>query len=273
MNILDFVNELKIKAEKRFSEFKILEIDSISSIKKDAYLERPTWVGGDKKYACLFVDLDKSSKISFKKNPITMAKIYDYFTQTLVDVFNHDSFCADYIDIKGDGAFAIYEGEYASYKAFYAAITFRKIFEERIKTKFQDDEGKNLSCKIGIHKDKILVKKIGKRGDYNEVWAGRLVNNSAKLSKEYEKNPERFNGAKSPIILSDDVYKDFLNYPEFGLYSCHDGDISVLDRKLPIFKKVEEFSDDTLGDNFYYAQVEWCKYCADNYINKLSNKL
>lgn len=69
-----------------------------------------------------------------------MAKIYDYFTQNIVDVFNNADFPADYVDIKGDGAFAIYEGDNASYKAFYAAITFKELFEEKIKTKFEDDE-------------------------------------------------------------------------------------------------------------------------------------
>lgn len=270
MPIQDFITELKEKAEKRFDDFQFSEIDSISSIKEDAYLEKPIWVGGDNKFVCLFVDLDKSSKISFKKHALTMAKIYDYFTQTLVDVFNNDSFCADYVDVKGDGAFAIYEGEHASYKAFYAAITFRKIFEEKIKTKFQDDEGGNLSCKIGIHKDKILVKKIGKRGDYNEVWAGRLVNNAAKLSKEYEKAPEKFNGSKSPIIISEEVYRDFEAKPEFGLYNCHNGDTAILDQQNPVFTEVTDFSDDTLGDKFYYTQVGWCNYCADDYINKVN---
>lgn len=270
MPIQDFITELKEKAENRFNEFKIVEIDSISSIKEDAYLEKPIWVGGDNKFVCLFVDLDKSSKISFKKHHVTMAKIYDYFTQTLVDVFNHDSFCADYVDVKGDGAFAIYEGEHASYKAFYAAITFRKIFEEKIKTKFQDDEGGNLSCKIGIHKDKILVKKIGKRGDYNEVWAGRLVNNAAKLSRQFQDAPEKFNGAKSPIIISEEVYNDFVAQPEFGLYNCHNLDNDVSDQEIPVFTAVTDFSDDTLGDKFYFTQVDWCKHCADDYINKVN---
>ncbi len=270
MPIKDFITELKEKAEKRFDEFQITEIDTISSIKEDAYLEKPTWVGGDTKYVCLFIDLNKSSKISFKKHPATMAKIYDYFTQTLVDVFNHDSFCADYVDIKGDGAFAIYEEEHASYKAFYAAITFRKIFEEKIKTKFKDDEDKNLSCKIGIHKDKLLVKKIGKRSDYNEVWAGRLVNNASKLAKEYQESPEKFNGVESPIIISEEIYKDFVVHPEFGLYNCHDGETDVLDQKNPVFTEVTDFSDDTLGDKFYYTQVGWCKYCADDYISKVN---
>jgi class 3 adenylate cyclase len=269
MPINDFIKDLKEKAQKRFDEFQIEEVNTISSIKDDAYLEKPTWVGGDNKFVCLFIDLDKSSKISFKKHAMTMAKIYDYFTQTLVDVFSHEVFGADYIDVKGDGAFAIYEGKHAPYKAFYAAITFRKIFEENIKSKFTDDADQNLSCKIGIHKDKILVKKIGKRGDYNEVWAGKLVNNAAKLSKEYEKNPSRFSGVTSPIIISSEVYQDFVSNPEFGLYNCHNGEISIIKQEKPVFTEITDFSDDTLGDKFYYTQVGWCTYCADEYISQI----
>ena len=159
MQIKEFIKDLKKKSDERYDNFAIKELDTISDIKSDAYLEKPIWVGGDKKFVCLFIDLDKSSKMSFKKHPWTMAKIYDYFTQNIVDVFNNADFPADYVDIKGDGAFAIYEGDNASYKAFYAAITFKELFEEKIKTKFEDDEWRSLSCKIGIHKDKILVKK------------------------------------------------------------------------------------------------------------------
>ncbi len=40
MPIKDFITELKEKAEKRFEEFKIVEIDTISSITEDALLRK-----------------------------------------------------------------------------------------------------------------------------------------------------------------------------------------------------------------------------------------
>jgi len=267
MKIQEFIKELKENSEKRFKDFEIEEITSISRIKEEAYLEKPTWIGGDEKFVCLFIDLNKSSKMSFGKLPKTMAKIYDYFTQNIVDVFNNLDFTADYIDIKGDGAFAIFEGENASYKAFYTAITFKELFDKNIKIKFQDDEGNNLSCKIGIHKDKILVKKIGKRGDYNEVWAGRLVNNSAKLAEKYK----NISTTSTPIILSENIYLDFEKNPKFGLYNCHNGENNILDQKISTFIKVDDFDDETFGNKFYYTEVNWCKYCADDYIAQLKN--
>lgn len=267
MKIRDFIKELEEKAEERFEKFKIEEINSISHIREEAYLEKPTWVRGDSKFVCLFIDLNNSSKMSFKKNPETMAKIYDYFTQNIVDVFNNEDFCADYIDVKGDGAFAIFEGDFASYKAFYAAITFKELFDLKISSKFEDDEGNKLSCKIGIHKDKILVKKIGKRGDHNEVWAGRLVNNAAKLSGKYKE----VETVSSPIILSEEVYLDFKDKPEFGLYRCHRESEEITHEEIPTFKLVEDLEDETFGNKFYYTEVRWCNYCADEYINRLKN--
>ncbi|MCE9585625.1 hypothetical protein K8Q94_03335 [Candidatus Nomurabacteria bacterium] len=268
-DIDSYIEDLKKKSEERFEQFKIVDISSIKEISNDAYLEKPTWLGGDKKFVCLFIDLDKSSKISFKKHPKTMAKIYDYFTQNIVDILNHPTFGADYIDIKGDGAFGIFEGDKASYKALYCAITFKTLFEQSIRDKFSDEEDQ-LSCKFGIHKDKLLVRKIGKRGhgNYNEVWAGRLVNNAAKLANQAKDIPQDIAYPLSlPILISEQVHSDFEKNKEFGFYHCCTGNGQPLPNQIEMFKEVNDFSDETLGDKFYYTRVIWCKNCADNYIN------
>jgi class 3 adenylate cyclase len=275
MKIKEFIKELKEKSEKRFDDFKIEDLESIKDITEEAYLEKPTWVGGDKEFVCLYVDLNKSSKMSFKKHPQTMAKIYDYFTQNLVDVYNQ--FDAEYIDIKGDGAFAIFEGEKASFRAFYAAITFKELFDSEISNKFKfEDEGgqkKGLGCKIGIHKDKILVRKIGSRKKYNEVWAGRVVNNAAKLAEKYDilKSEDLIVNTDTPIIVSEKVFDDFEKNKEYGYYVCHNKDTGedVLSQEKPVFQLQEDLTDNTFGNKFYYSFTEWCEYCADDYINKI----
>ncbi|MGI6595428.1 MAG: hypothetical protein ACOX1Z_01855 [Candidatus Ratteibacteria bacterium] len=94
--IHNYISELEDKSEKRFNDFKIEEVDNIEQILDKAYLEKPTWLGGDEKFVCLFIDLDESSKKSFKRHPKTMAKIYDYFTQNIVDILNHSVIGADY---------------------------------------------------------------------------------------------------------------------------------------------------------------------------------
>ncbi|MFC1615412.1 adenylate/guanylate cyclase domain-containing protein [Patescibacteria group bacterium] len=250
----------------RFNDFKIEEIESLNNILDKAYLEKPTWLGGDNEFVCLFIDLDKSSKQSFKKQPKTMAKIYDYFTQNIVDIFNHPKIAADYIDIKGDGAFGIFEGEKASFKALYCAITFKTIFEQTIRNKFSTDTDK-LSCKFGIHKDKILVRRIGKRGEgnYNEVWAGRLVNNASKLASQSKNIPLEEN-SNLPILVSEQVYSDFEKNKEYGFYYCCNNGVPMTEQ-IEMFEVFQEFSDETLGDKLYYTRVLWCENCADSYIN------
>jgi class 3 adenylate cyclase len=262
-----YIEELRKKSEERFDGFKIESITSIKQIQEDAYLEKPIWLGGDQKFVCLFIDLDKSSKISFKKHPQTMAKIYDYFTQNIVDIFNHPVFGADYIDIKGDGAFGIFEGDKASFKALYCAITFKTLFEKYIKDKFDIGED-HLSCKFGIHKDKILVRKIGKRGkgNYNEVWAGRLVNNAAKLANESKNVPVDVTNPTLPILVSKEVYVDFHANRRFGFHHCCDGRGGATPSNIEMFTESANFSDEILGDKFYYTRVCWCKDHADDYV-------
>lgn len=265
--IQNYIDSLKERSDKRFDDFKIEPINSLKSILDNAYLEKPIWLGGDNKFVCLFVDLDKSSKHSFKKNIKMMAQIYDYFTQNIVDVLNHPIFGADYIDIKGDGAFGIFEGGQASFKALYCAITFKTMFEQIISKKFSTGEEK-LSCKFGIHKDKILVRRIGKRGEgnYNEVWAGRLVNNASKLASQASKIPQGLNPSL-PVLVSEQVYNDFEQNKEFGFYYCCDSSGNKLKEKIEMFSQFNEFSDKTLGNKFYYTKVNWCANCADNYIS------
>ncbi len=262
-----FISDLKEKSEERFNNFVVKPIESIADIEEQAYLEKPIWLGGDKKFVCLFIDLDKSSKLSFKKHPTSMAKIYDYFTQNIVDVLNHPVIGADYIDIKGDGAFGIFEGEKASFKALYCAITFKELFERHIKPKFDTDSVK-LSCKFGIHKDQILVRKIGKRGarNYNEVWAGRLVNNAAKLSSESKNITTTDLNQSLPILVSKEVYSDFCNNNEYGFYACCNNKLPVAETKREIFDQYDHFSDEVLGDRFYFTRVKWCEIHADHYL-------
>lgn len=268
-DIQAYINQLRDKAEERFNDFEIKPISSIKEIREDTYLEKPIWLGGDKKFVCLFIDLDQSSKISFKKHPKTMAKIYDYFTQNIVDILNHPKFGADYIDIKGDGAFGIFEGDKASYKALYCAMTFKMLFQQYIRAKFSDDSHQ-LSCKFGIHKDKLLVKRIGKRGEgnSNEVWAGRLVNNAAKLANEAKNivDDPKIPGVL-PILVSQEVFEDFNTNKEFGFNHCCDGKGGTLSPEVKMFEEFNHFSDEILGNKFYYTRVGWCPIHGDEYIN------
>ncbi len=137
-----------------------------------------------------------------------------------------------------------------------------------IRSKFSTAEDK-ISCKFGIHKDKILVRRIGKRGEgnYNEVWAGRLVNNAAKLAGQTP-NIAVLEDKRLPILVSQQVYEDFEANKEYGYYHC----CNTNGTRLPesedntMWNEFNDYSDETLGDKFYYTKVLWCEYHADNYM-------
>lgn len=267
---------MKAESDKRFNDFKIEEIDSIAKIRDEAYLEKPTWLGGDTEFVCLFVDLDDSSKMSFKKHPKTMAKIYDYFTQNLIDVMSQDAMRAAYIDIKGDGAFGIYEGPNAVFKALAAAITFKTLFELYIGPKFSTD-GTVLNCKLAIHKDKILVRKIGRRGsNHNEVWAGRVVNNAAKLAslqKIVRQQVEKwaFFQTIPLLIVSQKVYEILLQKSDYAVMCCpHNKDGSNADARVCAWEAFDTSTNEEVhGDTAYYTASRWCTHCVDEYLPKI----
>ena len=268
------INERKAAADDRYDSFEIEEISSIRRISEDAYLESPTWLGGDEEFVCLFIDLDKSSALSFRHNPSTMARIYDYFTQSVVDIITAAPFSADYIDIKGDGAFGIFEGKNASARALCAALTFKTFFEKVVRPKFQN-QTEVMNCKMAISKDKVLVKKIGKRGDNNEVWAGRVVNNAAKLASLtkdiYAANIFLRPTDVSLLVLSDKVYEELLSKAPYTTRTCgHDFNGNETGMQADTWAAYDCTVDEAVhGDCAWYTSTRWCGECGDEYMKKI----
>lgn len=262
---------LKESADARYDNFEIQDVGSIGQIYEDSYLEKPVWLGGDAKFVCLFIDLDKSSKMSFKKHPATMAKIYDYFTQTLIDVLSEESIHAEYIDIKGDGAFGIFEGDDAAFRALSAALTFGTFFRKYIRPKFQTATD-NINFKATIHVDKILVKRIGTRGprNNNEVWAGRLVNKAAKLglvTPYIYKQDNGFSADKmSILVISEDIFEIFKQKTGYAINHCghtvEGDDVGSIGQLWAEFdsSNIDELSEDRV----YYAPGLWCDICQND---------
>lgn len=275
-NIKEYLNKIHENSEYRFNQFETKKTESIKNINESAYLENPIWLE-TKPITVLFIDLDHSSKISFRAADKLMAKLYDYFTQNVVDILNDEIFAADYVDIKGDGAFGLFEGEDGIFRAFCAAVTFKTFFEKYIRKKFQNEKA-ILNCKIAIYQDQTLVKKIGKRGNINnnEVWAGKLINNVFKISNlskkiflldkklDYSKN--------SLLIISSLVYKKLKEKPEYAILSCghHNGEIT---NKEPLWKNYNCESDESVyDDEVWYLASIWCDECGDKYLHEILKK-
>jgi class 3 adenylate cyclase len=218
---------------------------------------------------CVFVDMRGSTALSAEERDKTTAAAYQLFTGTAVHMFS--AFEASYIDVRGDGAFAIFDKEYP-HIALAAAVTFKTFCFEEIIPRIRKLTGENVGNHIGIDQRMVLVRKIGfKRrrdsGDWrNEVWAGRPVNMAAKLASM---------AGDAEILVSDRYYKSLRD--EKALYSCgcEDGDDDFLSTILSGGKgrlwgsvDVSERSEFDF-ETAYKLKSKWCKTHGAEYCDAL----
>ena len=158
---------------------------------------------------CVFVDMKGSTKLSATSHDKSTAGVYQLFTGTAIRMFHE--FNAPYIDVKGDGVFALFNQD-QPYTALAAAISFKtfahKVFVPKIKQRTDIDVGSHL----GIDQKTVLVRKLGLKSyngrtdRQNEVWAGKPVNMAAKLSGR---------SAHNELLVSDRYFKNIKNNAEY----------------------------------------------------------
>ena len=163
MTHIDFINKLleDISMQKQ----KITQHYSIplSQIK----LETKEWKKIEN-VSCVFVDLENSTQIATGDIQQAM-QIFSTYGDSLVRIF--DFYGAHYIDIQGDGGFALFDGRDGLVNAYHTAITANLVFNISLK----------LGVRIGVDIGTIYVKKVGIRGENKEVWLGSPVNIASKL--------------------------------------------------------------------------------------------
>lgn len=134
---------------------------------------------------CVFVDMKGSTKLSASTADRATAGAYQLFTGTAVRIF--DALDAPYIDVRGDGAFALFDrGQ--EYRALVAAVTVKTFSYEIFIPTVRAATQLEIASHIGVDRKTVLVRKIGMRTGnsrtdrQNEVWAGKPVNMAAKLA-------------------------------------------------------------------------------------------
>jgi class 3 adenylate cyclase len=136
---------------------------------------------------CVYVDMVDSTRLSATTQDRSTAGAYQLFTDTAVRLF--DQFDAPYIDVRGDGVFALFDSD-QPYRALAAAVTFRTFVDEEFVHRLKNDTGLDLGVHSGIDQKTVLVKRLGMRRHanrtdrQNEVWAGKPVNMAAKLASK-----------------------------------------------------------------------------------------
>ena len=109
---------------------------------------------------CVYVDMLASTRLSAVKYDTSTAGAYQLFTGTAVRLLA--AFEPPYIDVRGDGAFALFNGN-QPYQALAAAVSFKTFADKVFVGKIKKDTGVQVGCHIGIDVRTILVKRVGLR--------------------------------------------------------------------------------------------------------------
>lgn len=206
----------------------------------------------------VFVDMAKSTQLAAEKDDKTIAGAYQLFTGTAVRLFHE--FDAPYIDVRGDGVFALFDSS-QPHTALAAAVTFKTFAEEEFVPIVRKRAEVDVGCHIGIDQGTLLVRKIGlkrKNGRtdrQNEVWAGRPVNMSSKLAAKTE---------HGELLASDRFFKQFRSELVLKSCGCPNGE------KVDLWDSID-LSDDTRFDfaTAYRLRSRWCREHGREYCEAI----
>jgi len=148
----------------------------------------------------VFVDLEKSTNLHKQiGNDEGLARVYNIAMGSVVRIF--ENFNARFIDIQGDGGFAIFWGPDRYREALVAAITVRTMNETMMSLITETYSNVNSGgFKIGIASGGALVKYVGlskrlavtetgkSEGWQEPIWSGDPVNFAAKAAQESKPN-------------------------------------------------------------------------------------
>ena len=171
---------------------------------------------------CVYVDMLGSTRLSAETHDRSTAGAYQLFTGTAVRLFH--AFESPYIDVRGDGVFALFNQD-QPYTVLAAAVTFKTFAKEMFIPKIKEKTGIAVGSHIGIDQKSVLVRKVGlRRHDsrtdrQNEVWAGKPVNMAAKLASISE-NDE--------LLTSDRYFSRLKDEHTLLTCGCPDGEKSHL---------------------------------------------
>lgn len=246
------------------TDFAIVKKKKIPS---DFALENDKWVQVDD-VVCVYFDLTSSTNILKKYGDEISVKIFDSYIKSATRIFKN--FECSYLDIQGDGGFALFSGDKHIQRAMVSAITLKTLLSRSYSGNLNDLVKKmkskiNLSSKIGVHIGKILAKKSGIRGENEILWLGDLVSIASKIcGLKYEKSnlfkSDSGKEIQSDILkISKDLYQEILqlNCREYIIKSCNCENKTGLWEEL----KFEKFFYGM--DKIYILESRWCSKCGD----------
>lgn len=207
---------------------------------------------------CVFVDMIGSTQFSAKKHDKTTASVYQLFTGTAVRLFHE--FEASYIDVRGDGVFALFNSN-RPYRALAAAVTFKTFVENEFTRRVKSKTDIVVGGHIGIDQRTVLVRTMGLKSysdrtdRKNEVWAGKPINMAAKLASETD---------RGELLVSDRFYNQLKD--EHVTMSCG----CPNQQKVKLWDEIDLKNDDRFDfDSAYLLKSNWCETHGAEFCYKI----
>lgn len=205
-------------------------------------------------------DLKNSTQLGTGSKAASTASIYEAGTGGIVSIF--DGFGADFIQIQGDGAFAIFWGDYRYERALCAGITVKTNsldLAAQIETKWplKPETG----FKVGIASGRVLVKRVGtprNSAQQEPVWAGKPVNFATKAAQCADRHQMIVTGSVWDHIASND-------YLTFSC-TCNDPSDSIWEDFT-----IDRLSEDEPERHGRLLTSAWCSIHGEEYCSAILN--
>lgn len=205
---------------------------------------------------CVFVDMKGSTKLSASTHERSTASAYQLFTTTAVKMFH--ALDAPYIDVRGDGVFALFNAD-QPYRAFVAAVAFKTFAKEEFQPRIKDLTDLVVGCHTSIDQKTLLVRKVGlkrvqdRTDRQNEVWAGKTVNMASKLASI---------GDDNELLVSDRFFKNLKDERVMKSCGCN--------VKTDLWQKQDVTEHGLFDFNTAYKLISnWCAKHGETYFNEI----
>ncbi len=259
---LPSIAEIISNASMAFGE--VIEVEERKSIPANGEYQMNKWYKIPD-VICVFVDIRNSTQLSATHHDKSTASIYEFFTGTAVRILH--SFDPSYIDIKGDGVFALFNQD-EIFRAMAAAISFKTFSEQTfipsVKAKVGDTV--DIGSHMGIDQRTVLVKRVGIRNTKgtdernNEVWAGKPINMAAKLASRSKDNQ----------LWVSDRFHDNLSDNDLIMKSCGCNGGQTSNVKTDLWKSTDLSQDQTFDfDTAYILESFWCPIHGKEWCEKI----
>lgn len=201
-------------------------------------------------------DLAKSTKLNVDRHTNTSCRIYEAAAGGAARILGDGVFDPEFIDVQGDGLFALYHGERSFERAFCAAVTLRTWSERELVPRIEkiSERIPEVGFKVGMAAGTLAVKRVGvPRGDDAPVWAGKPVNSAFKCAQKADRHQ---------IIVTEKVYNSVKDN-DYVRYSCGCGGVtSDLWRRTQVT---------TIGDgqDAWILESPWCVEHGDEFCQAI----